>query len=198
MKLRVCAKFLGWLRFAAVAIGVSDTDTLSAASVRDHEAIARRSEAVGGFDVRQYVLVAVERGTLALTVPWVTEYLRMLALDPACRKSSYVTRLLATLAAVCRCWDDDRGHPVEYLAADVEDSDATATVEAKPNGQELGSSRGLNHTRLSVVLLLGKLRAREASMHSVEMPLLTCDAVAQWRPQTLHQPEDFLQVSCLD
>jgi hypothetical protein len=156
LKLRVCAQFLGWLRFASVAPGLSDAvaqGVRSGAALRDYTAIAVGSHAAeDGLDVRAALLSAAEKGTLALVVPCATEYLRMMAYDPACRRSAYARATIGTLRALTRQW-----------------------LPSTPGTKVVTAVAGLNHTRLCVVAVIEEFLAE-----AVWQPLPPLDdAVAQ-------------------
>ena len=152
LKLRVCAKFLGWLRFASVQQEQAAAGGLEFVAARsDHEEIARRGATPAGyFDVARYVRTAARRGSLCLTVPWVLDYLRMMALDPPSYHTPYVQEeLLPSLRSIALTW---------------------------PSQTETGAqaSGGLNHTRLCVVALLEdflRAKAQRPPRHATPMDL---------------------------
>ena len=88
VKLRVCARFLGWLRFAPFGGAAAPSVSLA-----DHVALAERSGAPQALvDVRGYLRGAVAAHRLPLCVPWVVEYLQMLDLDPVRRPQPVARR----------------------------------------------------------------------------------------------------------
>jgi hypothetical protein len=162
IKSTVCAKFLGWLRFTSVqqstasvgsAAGRRGASGLEFVAARnDHENIAQRSAAVPGyFDVLQYVLRASYQGSLCLTMPWVLEYLRMMAFDLPSYRTHYVQgELLPTLRSLSR----------QLTHLDAEGSQPSISLDepdlsmVKSTGRGMRFNSALNHTRLCVVALL--------------------------------------------
>lgn len=127
LKLKVVAKFLGYLRFsphwhnsAALQLEVAQQNPAFQAAKREAVATLERAESVG-LDVKRVLEQSVEASTLSKCVPWLCDYLTMLSLDKLSLDTTYFQQLLVLLARIYHSPRlDALGETGLYIALQIE------------------------------------------------------------------------------
>ncbi|RQM23779.1 hypothetical protein B5M09_003806 [Aphanomyces astaci] len=102
LQAKLLGKFLGWLHYAPCWSSTprSFSKHNAAMEAATREAIGMRNHVQVPLDIASYITTAVAQHTLMAHVPWVCEYMAMVAKDPVACATAYFRAVLARLHQV--------------------------------------------------------------------------------------------------